>query len=278
MAEPPLLALAGIRYHLGDQTILDGVELGIAPGERLSLVGRNGAGKSTLLRILAGEPIADSGTRFAQPGATVATLPQEPDFTGQSTVAHYVAGGLADALGPADYRVAALLAEVKLDGAKNPAELSGGEARRAALARALVAEPDVLLLDEPTNHLDLPTIEWLEEKLSAWKGAYVLVSHDRRFLANLSRAVLWLDRGIVRRLDKGYGEFEGWSNDILEREATEHPRPAHAQRGPPAPAQRAPQAAPPADRPDRPRHHRGRNGRAVGRARHHRPQCFETLW
>ena len=186
MAEPPLLALAGIRYHLGDQTILDGVELGIAPGERLSLVGRNGAGKSTLLKILAGEPIADGGTRFAQPGATVATLPQEPDFTGHASVAHYVAAGLADSLGPGDYRVAAFLAEVKLDGAKNPAELSGGEARRAALARALVGEPDVLLLDEPTNHLDLPTIEWLEDKLSAWKGAYVLVSHDRRFLANLS--------------------------------------------------------------------------------------------
>ncbi len=221
MAEPPLLALAGIRYHLGDQTILDGVELGIAPGERLSLVGRNGAGKSTLLKILAGEPIADSGTRFAQPGATVATLPQEPDFTGHPTVGHYVAAALADALGPSDYRVAALLAEVKLDGGKSPAELSGGEARRAAIARALVAEPDVLLLDEPTNHLDLPTIEWLEAKLSAWKGAYVLVSHDRRFLANLSRAVLWLDRGIVRRLDRGYAEFESWSTGILEREATE---------------------------------------------------------
>ena len=107
----PLLALAGIRYHLGDQTILDGVELGIAPGERLSLVGRNGADKSALLKILAGEPIADSGTRFAQPGATVATLPQEPDFTGHASVAHYVAAGLADSLGPGDYRVAALLAE-----------------------------------------------------------------------------------------------------------------------------------------------------------------------
>ena len=221
MAEPPLLALAGIRYHLGDQTIFDGVDLGIAPGERLSLVGRNGAGKSTLLRILAGEPIADGGTRFAQPGAVIATLPQEPDFTGHPTVAHYVASALTDSLGPADYRVTALLEEVKLDGARNPAELSGGEARRTALARALVAEPDVLLLDEPTNHLDLPTIEWLEDKLRAWNGAYVLVSHDRRFLANLTRAVLWLDRGIVRRLDQGYDAFEGWSNDILEREATE---------------------------------------------------------
>ena len=221
MAQPPLLTLAGIRFHLGDQTILDGVDLSIAPGERLSLVGRNGAGKSTLLRILEGQPIADGGTRFSQPGATIATLPQEPDFGGHATVAGYVAGVLTDSLGPSDYRVAAILEEMKLDGDRAPGELSGGEARRAALARALIGEPDVMLLDEPTNHLDLPTIEWLEEKLSRWRGAYVMVSHDRRFLATLSRAVLWLDRGIVRRLDRGYGEFEAWSNDILEREATE---------------------------------------------------------
>jgi ATP-binding cassette subfamily F protein uup len=219
---PPLLTLAGIRFHLGDQTILDGVDLSIEPGERLSLVGRNGAGKSTLLRILAGEPIADGGTRFAQPGATVATLPQEPDFTGHGTVAHYIAAALHDSHhGPADYRVQAILDEVKLDGHRAPTGLSGGEARRAALARVLVAEPDVMLLDEPTNHLDLPTIEWLEARLGAWRGAYVLVSHDRRFLSNLSRAVLWLDRGIVRRLDQGYDAFDQWSSEILEREATE---------------------------------------------------------
>jgi ATP-binding cassette subfamily F protein uup len=216
MADPPVLTLAGIRYHLGDQTILDGLDLSIAPGERVCLVGRNGAGKSTLLRILAGEPIADAGERFARPGTTVATLPQEPDFAGHASVADYVASDGAPA-----WRVAALLEEVKLEGGRDPVTLSGGEARRAALARALVGEPDVLLLDEPTNHLDLPTIEWLEERLGQWKGAYVLVSHDRRFLANLARAVLWLDRGIVRRLDRGYDAFEAWSTDILEREATE---------------------------------------------------------
>ncbi|HEY2871992.1 MAG TPA: ATP-binding cassette domain-containing protein [Reyranella sp.] len=219
---PPLLTLAGIRFHLGDQTILDGVDLAIEPGERVSLVGRNGAGKSTLLRILAGAPIADGGMRFVQPGTTVATLPQEPDFTGHGTVAHYIAAALHDSHhGHTDYRVEAMLDEVRLDGHRAPSELSGGEARRAALARVLVAEPDVMLLDEPTNHLDLPTIEWLEAKLSTWRGAFVLVSHDRRFLTNLTRAVLWLDRGIVRRLDRGYDAFETWSADILEREATE---------------------------------------------------------
>ncbi|MBV8186485.1 MAG: ATP-binding cassette domain-containing protein [Alphaproteobacteria bacterium] len=221
MADPPLLALSAIRYRLGDQTVLDGVDLAIAPGDRLTLVGRNGAGKSTLLRVLAGEPLADSGTRFAQPGVTVATLTQEPDFSGHPTVGHYVAAGLNDPLGSSDYRVETLLAALNLDGGRDPVGLSGGEARRASLARAFVAEPDVLLLDEPTNHLDLPTIEWLEEKLLGWRGAYVLVSHDRRLLANVARAVLWLDRGIVRRLDQGYAAFESWSNEILEREATE---------------------------------------------------------
>jgi ABC transport system ATP-binding/permease protein len=221
MAQPPLLTLSGIRFHLGDQTVLDGVDLSVAPGERLSLVGRNGAGKSSLLRILAGEPINDGGARFAQPGTKVATLPQEPDFTGYPSVAHYVASALTDSHGPTDYRLTALLSEIGLEGGRDPASLSGGETRRAALARVLVAEPDVMLLDEPTNHLDLPTIEWLEARLLDWKGAYILVSHDRRFLSNLARAVLWLDRGIVRRLDKGYDAFEAWSNDILEREATE---------------------------------------------------------
>src|SRR3981189_2083208 len=180
MAEPPLLALSGIRYHLGDQTILDGVELAIAPGERLSLVGRNGAGKSTRVRILAGEPIADSGTRFAQPGATIASLPQEPDFSGHASVAHYVASALADALGPSDHRVPSLADEMKLDGARDPSGLSGGEARRTALARALAAEPDVLLLDEPTNHLDLPTIEWLERTLAGRRPAPGGVHPDPR--------------------------------------------------------------------------------------------------
>src|SRR5437764_14879255 len=120
MAQPPLLTLAGIRFHLGDQTILDGVDLAVAPGERLSLVGRNGAGKSSLLRILAGEPINDAGTRFAQPGTTVATLPQEPDFAGHASVADYVASALADSHGPSDYRVAALPSEVGLEGPRHP--------------------------------------------------------------------------------------------------------------------------------------------------------------
>ncbi|MGE0426337.1 MAG: ABC-F family ATP-binding cassette domain-containing protein [Reyranellaceae bacterium] len=221
MAAPPLLALNDARYRIGDQVILDGASLGVGRGERLCLVGRNGAGKSTLLRLLAGEIQPDSGERFMQPGARVGTLPQEPDLSPYDSVAHYVAAGLADAHGPEDHRVAAVLDELRLDGAALPSSLSGGEARRAALARVLAAEPDVLLLDEPTNHLDLPTIEWLEARLEAWHGGYVLISHDRRFLSRLAKAVLWLDRGVVRRLDESFDRFEAWSDAILEREETE---------------------------------------------------------
>jgi ABC transport system ATP-binding/permease protein len=221
MAPPPLLALNDARYRIGDQVILDGASLGIGRGERLCLVGRNGAGKSTLLRLLAGEVQPDTGERFIQPGARVGTLPQEPDLSPFASVAHYVATDLADAHGPDDHRVATVLDELRLDGKALPSSLSGGEARRAALARVLVAEPDILLLDEPTNHLDLPTIEWLETKLEAWRGGYVLVSHDRRFLSRLAKAVLWLDRGVVRRLDEGFDKFEAWSDAILEREETE---------------------------------------------------------
>ncbi len=224
MAAPPLLALRDIRYHLADQTVLDGASFGVGRGERLCLVGRNGAGKSTLLRIAAGLLKEDGGERFVQPGATIACLAQEPDLNLAPTVGAWLAGGLDDGHGaaaPDDYRVAQWLETIRLDGARDTASLSGGEGRRAAIARALIGAPDILLLDEPTNHLDLPTIEWLEETLDAWRGGFVLISHDRRFLSNLSRAVLWLDRGMVRRLDDGYAKFDAWSEDILAREEVE---------------------------------------------------------
>ncbi|HKU97562.1 MAG TPA: ATP-binding cassette domain-containing protein [Vineibacter sp.] len=223
MAAPPLLALREIRYSLADQTVLDGAAFGVGRGERLCLVGRNGAGKSTLLKIAAGLLASDGGERFVQPGTTIAYLPQEPDLGIAPTVASYLAGGLQDEHGIADddYRVAQWLETIKLDGARDTASLSGGESRRAAIARALIGNPDILLLDEPTNHLDLPTIEWLEALLEAWRGGFVLISHDRRFLTNLAQAVLWLDRGMVRRLDDGYARFEAWSEDILAREDVE---------------------------------------------------------
>jgi ATP-binding cassette subfamily F protein uup len=219
MAAPPLLILDSISFTLGGAPLLNGATLSVSPGERLALVGRNGSGKSTLLRIAAGELQAESGTRFLQPGATLRYLPQEPDLSGHATVLDYVMAGL----GPADepYRARNLLEGLGLTGEEVPGNLSGGETRRAALARALAPAPDILLLDEPTNHLDLPAIEWLEGELATMRGALVLISHDRRFLSSLSKATLWLDRGVTRRMDRGFGEFEAWREQVLEEEERE---------------------------------------------------------
>ena len=219
MAPPPLLLLQDITLTFGGRPLLAGATLSAGAGERICLVGRNGSGKSTLLKIAAGDIEADRGTRFVQPGATVRYLPQEPDFTGYPTVRSYVESGLAPGDDPhrADY----LMRELSLTGDEDTAHLSGGESRRAALARVLAPEPDILLLDEPTNHLDLPAIEWLDSELKSMRSAIVLISHDRRFLENLSQATVWLDRGEARRMDRGFAHFEAWRDQVLEEEEKE---------------------------------------------------------
>ena len=218
---PPLLALQAITLALGTHPLLSGAELAVGPGERICLVGRNGSGKSTLLKVAAGLMKPDGGTRFLQPGATVRYLPQEPDLSGFPTTLAYVEAGLgADAPESERYRAAYLLEQLGLSGAESPANLSGGEARRAALARVLAPSPDILLLDEPTNHLDLPGIEWLESELAAMRSGLVVISHDRRLLERLSRATVWLDRGVTRRLEQGFGAFEAWRDDVLAEEET----------------------------------------------------------
>ena len=218
MAAAPILHLTDIRRRLGASPLLDGAELMLTPGERVALVGRNGSGKSTLLKIAAGTIEADSGRRFVQPGATLRYLPQEPDLSGFTRVLDYVEAGLQGNDDP--YRARYLLNALGLTGDEDPSRLSGGEARRAALARVLAPEPDILLLDEPTNHLDLPAIEWLENELNSLKSAQVIISHDRRFLSDLSRATVWLDRGTTRRLDKSFAAFEDWRDQVLEEEET----------------------------------------------------------
>jgi ATP-binding cassette subfamily F protein uup len=216
---PPLLSLQDIHLTLGTAPLLRGAELAVSPGDRVCLVGRNGSGKSTLLKIAAGLLQADAGVRFFQPGATIRYLPQEPDLSGFATTGDFVHAGL----GPADdpYRAAALMDALGLDSEADPSHLSGGEARRAALARALAPQPDVLLLDEPTNHLDLPAIAWLEAELSSLRAAMVLISHDRRLLEALSRNIVWIDGGTTRRLDRGFAHFEAWRDETLENEARE---------------------------------------------------------
>jgi ABC transport system ATP-binding/permease protein len=216
---PPLTQLKDIVLTFGGTPLLSGVELAVSPSERVCLIGRNGSGKSTLLRIAAGLVEPDRGSRFVQPGATIRYLPQEPDFDGHATTLAYVEAGL----GPGDDRHPAryLLEQLGLSGDEHPANLSGGEARRAALARVLAPSPDILLLDEPTNHLDLPTIEWLESELDSRRSALVLISHDRRFLTNLSRSTAWLDRGQIRQIDRGFAAFEAWRDEVLAEEERE---------------------------------------------------------
>lgn len=216
---PPLLTLKDIHLSFGGTPLLEGAELSVVAGDRICLVGRNGSGKSTLLKIAAGLVEPDQGERFLHPAASIRYLPQEPDFAGHTRCLDYVLAGL----GPTDdpYAAHQILADLGLTGDEDPMKLSGGEARRAALARTLAPRPDVLLLDEPTNHLDLPAIEWLEAELKSIKSAIVLISHDRRFLEALSRTTVWLDRGTARRLEKGFASFEAWRDEVLEQEELE---------------------------------------------------------
>ena len=218
---PPLLTLQNIALTFGAAPLLTDAGISVTAGDRLCLVGRNGSGKSTLLRIAAGMIQPDSGRRFAQPGATIRYLPQEPDFAGFATTIDYVEAGLGEAASTDRYRASYLLEQLGLTGTEPPVNLSGGEARRAALARVLAPEPDILLLDEPTNHLDLPGIEWLEAELSNLRSGIVLISHDRRLLERISRATVWLDRGVTRVLDEGFTHFEAWRDQVLEQEETE---------------------------------------------------------
>jgi ABC transport system ATP-binding/permease protein len=218
---PPLVQLAGIALTFGGTPLLADAELSVAAGDRVCLVGRNGSGKSTLLKIAAGLVEPDSGTRFVQPDATVRYLAQEPDLSAFPSTLAYVEAGLAPGDDPHQARF--YLEQLGLSGEEEPAHLSGGEARRAALARVLAPAPDILLLDEPTNHLDLATIEWLEQNLAERRAALVLISHDRRFLETLSRSTIWLDRGRTRRIDLGFGAFEAWRDEVLaEEERDQH--------------------------------------------------------
>ncbi|HTO85069.1 MAG TPA: ATP-binding cassette domain-containing protein [Methylomirabilota bacterium] len=216
---PPILLLQDIALTFGGAPLLAGAELSVGPGERLCLVGRNGSGKSTLLKIAAGLIEPDGGKRFVQPGMRINYLPQEPDLSGFATTAAFVEAGLG--AGDGAHRARHLLETLGLTGDEDTARLSGGELRRASLARTLAPDPDILLLDEPTNHLDVIAIESLEETLKESRAAIVLVSHDRRFLETLSSATVWLDRGTTRRLEQGFAAFEGWRDQVLEDEERE---------------------------------------------------------
>lgn len=212
----PLLSLQNIALSFGGAPLLESAQLSVGARDRVALVGRNGSGKSTLLKIAAGLIQKDAGVRFVQPGATLHYLPQEPDLSAFETTLAYVEAGLGPSQDP--YRAAYLLDQLSLTGKEDVTNLSGGEARRAALARVLAPDPDVLLLDEPTNHLDLPAIEWLEQELASLKSALIIISHDRTFLSTLTQKTLWLDRGVTRQLDQGFAHFEKWRDKVLQEE------------------------------------------------------------
>ncbi|MBA3812591.1 MAG: ABC-F family ATP-binding cassette domain-containing protein, partial [Caulobacteraceae bacterium] len=204
----PVLALRDVHLVDGRRSLFQGVDLGLEARVRACLVGRNGAGKSTLLRILAGSTAADGGERIAGPGLRIGLSPQEPVIEGDALWAYAAAGGAAR------HEAEAALASFGLDPARPTAGLSGGEARRASLARAFAGAPDVLLLDEPTNHLDILAIQSLEARLARSRAAVLIVSHDRAFLEKVTTRCFWLEARRVRRLDAGFAGFEAWAEAI----------------------------------------------------------------
>ncbi|MGA1276186.1 MAG: ABC-F family ATP-binding cassette domain-containing protein, partial [Gemmobacter sp.] len=215
MAPPPLLQLAGIGLGFGTAPLFDALDLVVAPGERLALVGRNGSGKSTLMKIMAGLVEPDRGTRVTGPGVRVGYMEQDPDFAPFTTLGDFATADLD----PAEHWRAEMAAEgVGLDLATQAETASGGERRRAALVRLIAAEPELMLLDEPTNHLDVAAIGWLEGHLAQSKAGIVVVSHDRAFLRAVARGVLWIDRGAVRRMQGGFEGFEAWRDTVWEEE------------------------------------------------------------
>jgi len=212
----PILAYQNLGLVQGSGWLFRQLDLFIAPRDRLALIGRNGAGKTTLLKLLAGAIDADEGLRTIVPGTRVILLEQEPSMAGHASLRDFALAGPG---APAMHVVEAIADQIGIDLSRDASSASGGERRRAAIARALAMEPDVLLLDEPTNHLDLSAIEWLESWLQRFTGAFVAISHDRTFLTRLTRQTLWLDRGGIRRAEIGFGGFEAWTDKVYEEEA-----------------------------------------------------------
>ncbi|MEL7189396.1 MAG: ATP-binding cassette domain-containing protein [Pseudomonadota bacterium] len=225
MAQPPILSLEGLGLQQGGRWLFGGpqpgegaepIDLHIGPRDRLALIGRNGAGKTTLLKIIDDRIEMDRGTRRVKPNMRIVFLEQEPDLSAHKTLMDFALAG-DDA--PAAYEVESIAGQLGIDMTREAASASGGEKRRAAIARALAQDPDLLLLDEPTNHLDLGAIDWLEDWLKRYKGAFITISHDRTFLKRLTNATLWLDRGTMRRKDVGFGGYEAWEASVYAEEA-----------------------------------------------------------
>jgi ABC transport system ATP-binding/permease protein len=215
MAHAPLLQLSDISLTFGGDPVFDGLDLVVQQGDHVALVGRNGSGKSTLMKVMASLVEADSGSRVTRPGTAVGYMDQHPDISGFDTLGEFAASGLAAG---EEYKVAMAAEGLKFDPNGKTATASGGERRRAALAKLLAEAPELMLLDEPTNHLDIEAIAWLEDQLKNTRAAFVLISHDRAFLRALTKATLWIDRGAVRRQEQGFDAFEAWRDKTWEEE------------------------------------------------------------
>ncbi len=215
MARAPLLQLSGISLTFGGDPVFDELDLVVHPGDRVALVGRNGSGKSTLMKVMAGLVEPDRGVRVVPPGVSVGYMEQDPDLAGFATLGDYAASCLPEG---EEYKVPMVAEGLKFNPETPVATASGGERRRAALAKLMAEAPELMLLDEPTNHLDIQAIEWLEEELKGTRTAFVLISHDRAFLRALTRATLWIDRGQVRRRESGFDGFEEWRETIWAEE------------------------------------------------------------
>ncbi len=218
---PPIYAIKGAELSFGTNQLFSNVDLYINAGDKISLVGRNGSGKSTLLKVISGVIEPDNGEIFIQPGVKIAYMPQEPDFSGYATLRDVVLSGLPQNGEGQEYKADILIQQFNIAAEADPATASGGERRKAALAKTLVDNPDILLLDEPTNHLDIATIEILEKIIARFQGAVVVISHDRMFLNNISQTTFWLDRGIMRRNNKGFSHFEEWQEQVIDQEIIE---------------------------------------------------------
>ncbi|HEY0116559.1 MAG TPA: ATP-binding cassette domain-containing protein [Allosphingosinicella sp.] len=210
----PVLAYENLGLVQGSGWLFRGLDLFIGARDRLALIGRNGAGKTTLLKCLAGMIDPDEGRRTIQPGIKVVLLEQDPDVVRFATLLDFATAG-----GVPVHAVEAIASQIGIDLERPAATASGGERRRAAIARALAQDPQVLLLDEPTNHLDLAAIEWLEDWLKRFNGAFIAISHDRTFLTRLTRSSLWMDRGALRRAEIGFGGFDAWTEQVFAEEA-----------------------------------------------------------
>ena len=215
MARTPLLQLSDIALTFGGDPVFEDLSLVVQPGDRVALVGRNGSGKSTLMKVMAGLVEPDSGTVVPAPGVTVGYMEQDPDMKGFATLGDYAVSGMDP---DQAYRVDMVAEGLKFDPAGDVATASGGERRRAALAKLMAEAPELMLLDEPTNHLDIEAVQWLETELAQAKAGFVLISHDRAFLSALTRATLWIDRGQVRRAEEGFDRFEAWRDKLWDEE------------------------------------------------------------